>query len=362
MNGVQLYTIVYFGGDIVRLKIRSIISYIGGSTKLNSLRAHSSYGDFVTLLKETSEIYPEDSELQFESQPEQVNNLVHFLFKSAVYTEDPYYFSKEFNIGDLYRDRIKLKNYIRAYAIVNKFNPEHVLHEQRYKIVMRDSFEHTYQLLTSYFAEVRLINPDFVFDIQTTSCKEKRFTRYGVAYTNHVESGNNLILKVSDLPIHVFIKELNKIYSKMSYMYREEAEKSQALLMPWAIDHCESIKFMADLLTCRVRTSRHHFQMASYGRTDSINIEGGIFSCHWWQMMGIPCEHGVRTLSLSNVDRTTRVSEYFTNYTYKAIYENIGILIRGIEQWKILKTDPCVRAPIPIASAGRPRTRRKRRE
>ncbi|KAF6158884.1 hypothetical protein GIB67_012301 [Kingdonia uniflora] len=30
----------------------------------------------------------------------------------------------------------------------------------------------------SYFAEVRLVDPDFVFDMQTTSCKNKIFTRY----------------------------------------------------------------------------------------------------------------------------------------------------------------------------------------
>ncbi|KAF6154978.1 hypothetical protein GIB67_018415 [Kingdonia uniflora] len=42
---------------------------------------------------------------------------------------------------------------------------------------MRGSFEHVYQLLTSYFVEVRLVDPDFVIDIQTTSCKDKRFTR-----------------------------------------------------------------------------------------------------------------------------------------------------------------------------------------
>ncbi|KAF6141369.1 hypothetical protein GIB67_021185, partial [Kingdonia uniflora] len=40
------------------------------------------------------------------------------------------------------------------------------------------SFEHAYQLLTSYFANIRLVDPDFVFNIQTTSCKDKRFTRY----------------------------------------------------------------------------------------------------------------------------------------------------------------------------------------
>ncbi|KAF6158860.1 hypothetical protein GIB67_012503 [Kingdonia uniflora] len=178
---------------------------------------------------------------------------------------------------------------------------------------MRYSFEHAYQLLMGYSAELR----------------------YGVAYTNHAESWNNVILKVRDFHIHVFIKELCKIYSKMSYTYRKEAEKSQARLTPWSTNHCESRKFVADSLTCRVCTSRHHFQMTRYGRTDSINIEDGACSCRWWQTMGIPCENEVRALGLANVDPTARVSEYITNDTYKVVYEPIWIPIRRIEQWKI---------------------------
>ncbi|KAF6142711.1 hypothetical protein GIB67_018422 [Kingdonia uniflora] len=158
---------------------------------------------------------------EFEPQPEQVKGLMDFQFKYVAYTEDPYDFSKEFNIGDLYRDKIELKNHIRAYVVVNKFNLEHVLSNE-YKIVM-----------------------------------------------------------------------------------------------------------------------------TSYGRTDSVNIEDATFSCRWWQTMGIPCEHGVRALGLANVDPTTRVSEYFTNDTCKALYEPIWIPIRGIEQWIILKIDPRVCAPIP---------------
>ncbi|KAF6148688.1 hypothetical protein GIB67_003779, partial [Kingdonia uniflora] len=42
---------------------------------------------------------------------------------------------------------------------------------------IQGNFEHAYQLLTSYFAEVRLIDPDLVFDIQTASCKDKIFIR-----------------------------------------------------------------------------------------------------------------------------------------------------------------------------------------
>ncbi|KAF6145283.1 hypothetical protein GIB67_041478 [Kingdonia uniflora] len=63
MNGVQLNTIVHFGGDIVRLKIGSIDTYVGGSTKLISLRTYSSYNFFVILLEETSKICREDCKL-----------------------------------------------------------------------------------------------------------------------------------------------------------------------------------------------------------------------------------------------------------------------------------------------------------
>ncbi|KAF6158213.1 hypothetical protein GIB67_015007 [Kingdonia uniflora] len=227
------------------------------------------------------------AEFQFKPHPEQVKYLLDFWFKSVVYTEDPYDFSKEFNIGDLYRDMIELKNHIRAYTVLNKFNLKHVLSNE-YKIVVR---------------------------CKGHKCSWRIYaTRYGVAYTNHVESWNNVILKVRDLSIHVFIEELRRICSEMSYTYREEAEKNQARLTPWATDHCESRKFIADSLTCRMVHT---------------------FSCRWWQTMGISCEYEVRALGLANVDPTIRVSEYYTNNTYKAVYEPIWIPIRGIEQWKI---------------------------
>ncbi|KAF6165783.1 hypothetical protein GIB67_012680 [Kingdonia uniflora] len=180
--------------------------------------------------------------------------------------------------------------------------------------------------------------------------------RYGVAYTNHVKSWNNAIVKVRYFPIYVFIEELHKICLEMSYTYREEAEMSQARLTPWAMDHYEIKKFVADSLTCRVCTVRHHFQMTSYGKTNLVNIEDDTCSYRWWQTMGIPYEHGVCALGLANVDPTTRVSEYFTNNTYKVVYKLIWIPIRGIKQLKILKTDPCVRVPIPTVRAGHPHT------
>ncbi|KAF6136609.1 hypothetical protein GIB67_016065, partial [Kingdonia uniflora] len=42
---------------------------------------------------------------------------------------------------------------------------------------IRGSFEYAYQLLTSYFTKVWLVDLNLVFDIQTTSYKDKRFTR-----------------------------------------------------------------------------------------------------------------------------------------------------------------------------------------
>ncbi|KAF6159087.1 hypothetical protein GIB67_032704 [Kingdonia uniflora] len=131
---------------------------------------------------------------------------------------------------------------------------------------------------------------------------------------------------------------------------------SQARLTPSAMDHCESRKLVADSLTYRVRTIRHHFQKTSYGRTNSVNIEDGTCSCRWWKTIGIPCEHIVRALGLANIDPTTPVSEFFINDTYKVAYKPIWIPISRIEQWEIFKTNSRVRAPIPTVQAGRPHT------
>ncbi|KAF6140261.1 hypothetical protein GIB67_000309 [Kingdonia uniflora] len=291
-----------------------------------------------------------EPELRFEPKPEEVKDLVDFRFKSGVYTEEPYDFSKEFNIGDLYRDRIELKNHIRAYAVVNKFNLEHVL-SNKYKIVVRCKVHTCIRVEIDGGKAYKNTDPvglQYILGIpkKTWSKLYILMSRYEVAYRNHVESKNNVILKVRDLPIHVFIKELCRICSEMSCTYREEAQKSQARLTSWATDHCESRKFVADSLTCRVCTSRHHFQMASYDRTDSINIEDGTCFYRWWQTIDIPYEHGVHVLGLANVDPTTRISEYFTSDTYKVVYEPIWIPISGIEQYKFFKTDPRVHAPI----------------
>ncbi|KAF6138309.1 hypothetical protein GIB67_001459 [Kingdonia uniflora] len=541
MNGVQLYTIAHFGGDIIRPKIGSIVSYVGRSMKLTSLRDRSSYEDFVTLLEETNEIrredwlsttkdtssgkclstskvggplrhnsfpdpeseyrgYPETSgrglnprrfgpfvddddapqsndsfetictdvppsnklsipqsnvhlsnepvltnvpqsyelfqtiptnvphsnepsipqlsihlsneplltnvlplnehmltnvplsiepepligqtktsvEFWLEPQPEQVKDLLDFRFKSVAYIEDPYDFIKEFNIGYLYQDRIELKNHIRAYAVINKFNLEHVLSNE-YKIVVRCKG----QKCSWRIYATRLLG-SALFRVSTycsahTCIQEK--TESGNAY-KAASSRWVASLKKQNLPkdpnykpsriidnmqIHHNIdvtynlagrakekahaetrrppkiehsswrclgltfavmtldssSSLIGILELLMLYPREEAEKSQARLTPWATDHCEGKKFVADLLTCRVYTSRHHFQMTSYGRTNFVNIEDGTCSCRWWQTIGIPFEQGVRALGLANIDPTTRVFEYFTNNTYKVVYEPI---------------------------------------
>ncbi|KAF6141639.1 hypothetical protein GIB67_001191 [Kingdonia uniflora] len=390
MNGVQLYTVVHFGGDIVRPKIGSILSYVGGSTKLTSLRAHSSYEDFVTLLEEISEIRREDYKLynfgkglsttkdtgsgKGLSTTKAGGPLRHNSFpypepeyKGCPKTNsrgfDPRRFRPLVDDNDVPQSNDYLKTIRTDVPPSNKLSiSQSNVHLSNKPVLTNvpqsNEFFQTIPTNVSFSNEpcISQSNIHLSNEPVLTNVPLSNELIYGVAYTNHVESYNNVILKVRDLPIHVFIKELLKICLKMSYTYKEEAEKSQARLTLWVTNHCESKKFMADLLTCRVRTSRYHFQMTSYGRTDYVNIEYGTCSCRWWQMMGIPCEHRVRILGLANVDRTTCVFEYFTNDIYKVVYEPIWIPIRGIEQWKILKTDPRVRAPIPTVRAGRPRT------
>ncbi|KAF6169778.1 hypothetical protein GIB67_034170 [Kingdonia uniflora] len=144
--------------------------------------------------------------------------------------------------------------------------------------------------------------------------------RYGVTYTNHVESWNNVIILMRDLLIQVFNGELHIICSEESFIRRDEAIKNQTHSTKWATNHCTSIKAMASTLTYRVRTGRDYLQMTSSGRTDYVNIGYGSYFCRWWQMMGIPCEYGVCALGISKVDP---IYEYYTDDIYKVVYEPI---------------------------------------
>ncbi|KAF6162637.1 hypothetical protein GIB67_003183 [Kingdonia uniflora] len=449
MNGVQLYTIVHFGGDIIRPKIGSIATYVGGSTKLTSLRAHSSYKDFVILLEEISKIHREDCKLYnfVHGCACAISSVQDFTVMINMHKTDP---NAPFHIWIVNELRVPSQNShnfisdfcssgkglsttkdissrrglsttkvggplrhnsfpdpepeYRGYPETNgrgldprRFGPFVDDENDSLKTIRTDvppSNEHSIpqsivhisnepvltnipqsnepfqtiptnvllsnepsipqssihlsneHALTNVHPsnEPMLTNIPFSIEPETiigeaepsdarqlsaripttyellygNESYDLIYHRYGVAYTNHVKSWNNVILKVRDLPIYVFIEEFYRIYSKMSYTYWEEAEKIKARLTPWATDHCESRKWY--------------------------------LLCRWWKAMGIPCEHGVRALGHANVDPTTRVSEYYTNNTYKAVYEPIWIPISGIEQWKILKTDPCVRAPIPSSS------------
>ncbi|KAF6137488.1 hypothetical protein GIB67_014038 [Kingdonia uniflora] len=90
------------------------------------------------------------AELRFEPQPEQVKDLVDFRFKSVVYTKIPMTSVKSLTL-------------------------------------LYDPICHQVLQIWHFFLIV---------------C---HFFKYGVAYTNHVESWNSVILKVRNLPIHVFI-------------------------------------------------------------------------------------------------------------------------------------------------------------
>ncbi|KAF6150284.1 hypothetical protein GIB67_033983 [Kingdonia uniflora] len=320
MNEVQLYTIVHFGRDIVRPKIESIVSYVGGSTKLTSLREHSSYEDFVTLLEETSEIRLEDCKLGLDPR-----RFGHFVDDDVVPQSNDSFETIRTDVPPSNEPSISQSNHLSNEPLLTNVPqsnepfqtiPTNVPFSNEPSIPQSSihlSNEHMLTnlppsnkpMLTNVPLSIEpepiigqtetsdLVGLQYILGIpkETWSNLYIPMTRYGVTYINNVESWNNVILKIT-----------------------------------------------------------------SYGRTDSVNIEDGICSCCWWQTMGIPCKHGVRALGLADIDPTIRVSEYFTNNTYKAVYEPIWIPIRGIEQWEILKTDTRVRAPIPTVRAGRPLT------
>ncbi|KAF6134181.1 hypothetical protein GIB67_013578 [Kingdonia uniflora] len=294
MNGVLLYIIIHFGGDIVRPKIGSIIIYVGGSTKLTSLRAHLSYKDFVTILEETSEIHREDCKwlsttkdtdssrglsttkargpLRYNSFPNPEPEYKGYpetngrgfdprRFRPFVDDENDFFETIRTDVPPSNEPSIPQSNVHLSMNLIHLSNeplltnvppsnepmltnvslsikPEPIIGQTE----TSDARQLSARILTTceLLCRSELYDPichryTLIWHFSSMVC---HFFRYGVAYTNHIESWNNVILKVRDLSIHVFIKELRRIYSEMSYTYREKVEKSQAHLTPWATDHC----------------------------------------------------------------------------------------------------------------------------
>ncbi|KAF6172581.1 hypothetical protein GIB67_017134 [Kingdonia uniflora] len=335
MNGVQLYTIVHFSGDIVHPKISSIVTYVGGRTKLTSLRAHSSYEDFDTLHEETSKICCEDCKLyNFQLRPGcacAISLSQDFTVMINMHKTNR---GTSFHIWIVNDLRVPSQNFISDFCYSGKGlsttkdmvegYPERKgrgLDPCRFGPFVDDENDYFKTIRTdvppSNEPSIPQSNVHLSNEPVLTNVPQSNET-FETIPTNVPFSNEPLFLnQLYDLICHRYTLIwylASMIYSEMSYTYRKEAEKSQARLTPWATDYW------------RAKNGTCHFR--------------------WWQTIGIPYEHRVHTLGLANVKPTTRAFEYYSNNTYKAVYEPIWIPIRGIKQWKILKTDPRVRAPI----------------
>ncbi|KAF6136696.1 hypothetical protein GIB67_018699 [Kingdonia uniflora] len=420
MNRVQLYTIIHFGRDIARPKIGSIVTYVGGSTKLTLLRAYSSYEDFVTLLEETSKIRHEDcmlynfvhgcacaislvqdftvminmsktnpgtpfhiwivNELRVPSQNSQ-NFIYGFCssgkglsttkdtglgrglfttkaggplrhnsfpdpkpeyrgypetngrgldprrFRPFVDDENDSFETIHIDLPPTNESSIPQSNvYLSNKPVLTNVHPSNEPMLTNVPLSNEPSIPQSSSHLSNepVLTNVPLSNEPMLTNVslsiepkpiigQTETSAEFRFEPQPEQVKDLLDFWFKSTAYTKDpydfsKEFNIDTESLTQIMSRVEIT--EEAEKSQARLTPWTTDHCESIKFVIDSLTYRVRTSRHHFQITSYGRTDSVNIEDDTCSCRWWRTMGITCEYGVRALGLANVDPTTRIPEY----------------------------------------------------
>ncbi|KAF6141576.1 hypothetical protein GIB67_023748 [Kingdonia uniflora] len=309
MNEVQLYTIVHFGEDIIRPKIGSIVSYVGGSTKLTSLRAHSSYEDFFTLLEEINfcssgkglsttkdsgsgkglsttkaggplrqNSFP-DPEPEYRGYPKKNGRgLDPRRFESLVDDDDDIPQSNDF-----------FETICTDVPPLNKPSIPHSNVHLSNEPVLTNVYQSNKPFQTVP-TDVPLSNESCISQLNIHLSNKPVLT--------------NIPLSNEPKPI------IGQTEASAELRFESQPEQVKDLVDFWF----KSIAYTEDL----------------YDFSKEFNIDGTC-SCRWWQTMGIPCEYGVRALGLANVNLTTRVSEYFTNDTYKAVYEPIWIPIRGIE-------------------------------
>ncbi|KAF6168266.1 hypothetical protein GIB67_018246 [Kingdonia uniflora] len=385
MNEVQLDTVVHFGRDIMRPKIISIVTYVTESTKHTSLRANSSYEDFVTLLEETSEIRREDCKLYnfVHGCPCVISSVQDFTVMINMHKTNP---GTPFHIWIANGLRVpsqNSQNFIYDFCSSGKglsttkdtgsgrglsstkargplWHNSFPDPKPKYRGYPKtngrglnprrsgpfvDDENDSFKTIRTYIppskepsipqSNIHLSNEPVLTNVPQSNepfqtiptnvpLSNEPFTTQSSIHllnepvlTNVPHSNEpmltNVSLSIEPKPIIGQTKTLNSLSSLTGTL------ELLKLYPRYGVAYTNHVESWNNII----------LKMTSYGRTDYVNIEDGTFPCHWWQTMGIPCEHEVCALGLANVDSTTRISEY---NTYKAVYEPIWIPIRGIKQ------------------------------
>ncbi|XP_077215579.1 uncharacterized protein LOC143850199 [Tasmannia lanceolata] len=186
--------------------------------------------------------------------------------------------------------------------------------------------------------------------------------RYDVLTTNRSECYNAVLKDAKKLPIAAAV-ELTRFKSS------EYIQKRQAMGLQWetkcthyAEKHLGLAREQGRGYTA-YRVGVHEFEVRSRDHHDVVNLLQQTCTCREFQTLGLPCEHAMAAIAITDFDEYDYCHKWFRIEMYRETYCEVLHPTVDRTQWE-LPPEPLQTVLPPIAKRppGRPRTRRSDRE
>ncbi|KAL8462334.1 hypothetical protein ACS0TY_032585 [Phlomoides rotata] len=139
---------------------------------------------------------------------------------------------------------------------------------------------------------------------------------------NVCESFNSAILQARGMAIITMLEWIMENLMKRLQKNRERAKKWKGRLCPRIKTILD--KNMEQVVDCiPIKSNDIYDQVSCFdGGQYSVNLQQSVCSCRLWQLIGIPCKHGIYAILKQKLDPIDFVHEYYTDDTYLEAYDH----------------------------------------
>ena len=175
---------------------------------------------------------------------------------------------------------------------------------------------------------------------------------------NMCEAFNAAILKARDKPVITLMEMIRNYLMKRLVRKRSEVEKWQHDIGPKVFKFVEKLKL--ESAVCHSEYSGNStFQVRGFGDDQYVvDIERRTCACKKWQLIGIPCIHGISALMSSNRDPIQFIDNMYKKESFLRAYTPVIYGINGPGLWPKTSHRP-LQCPEFKKQRGRPKKARQ---
>ncbi|KAL5538450.1 hypothetical protein UlMin_045546 [Ulmus minor] len=179
-----------------------------------------------------------------------------------------------------------------------------------------------------------------------------------VLCNNMCEAFNSAILHARDKPVITLMEMIRNYLMKRLVRKRSDADKWHHQIGPKVFKYVEKLKLESG--SCCSEYSGHYvYQVRGLGDDQfMVDIDKRTCACKKWQLIGIPCIHGMSALLSSNRDPLDYVDNVYKKDAFLKAYNPVIYGINGPSMWPTTIERP-VQCPEFKKQRGRPKKARK---